>query len=213
MDRTNCASAFPIRCSVIWRSPKARAKSSAIRPVARERVDDLLQVLSHLDPALDRQQHHLLEVAGPFVPEESRTLVIANVDQRHRAAIRQSAVKSLAEGLRVGKRVRLHVTRRARCRVIGRQARVIEEHASQRGAIVAQRVVRRSVVVVPPRLREMRGQFDVRVAIGRGGKIESALGRPPRRRQRGCAQDEHQDQEGAKENTSHSGLHGVVTES
>jgi transposase-like protein len=50
--------------------------------------------------------------------------------------------------------VRLHVARSARCRVVGRQTRVIEKHASQRGVIVAERVVRRGVVVCPPRLRE-----------------------------------------------------------
>jgi len=95
---------------------KGAREERGIRRVARERLDDPPQVLSHLDPALDRQQHHLLEVAGPFVPEESRTLVIADVDQRHRAAIRPSAVKSPAEGLGVAKPVRLHVARPARCR-------------------------------------------------------------------------------------------------
>jgi hypothetical protein len=64
--------------------------------------------------------------------------------------------------------------------------------------MVAQRIVGRRVVVVPSRLREMRGQLDVRVAIGRGGEVEGVVsGRRPRRRQRGCGQDEHQDQEGA----------------
>src|SRR5919109_345990 len=51
---------------------------------------------------------------------DSCTLVRAEVDERHGTAIRLSAVKSLAEGLRVGKRVRLHVARRARSLVIGR---------------------------------------------------------------------------------------------
>jgi hypothetical protein len=86
-------------------------------------------------------------------------------------------VKSLAEGLRVGKCVRLFMARRARRRVIGRQAGVIEEHASQRSAVVGQRVVRRSVVVVVTRFCEIRGQLDVGVAIGRRRKIEGVLAR------------------------------------
>jgi hypothetical protein len=53
--------------------------------------------------------------------------------------------------------------------------------------------------VVPPGLPEMRGQLDARVAIGRGGKIEGALGRQPGRRQRGRTQDQHQDQRGHRE--------------
>jgi hypothetical protein len=78
-----------------------------------QHVDDPSQLLPHFDTALDRQQHHLLEVTRPFVPEESRTLVVAQVDQRHRAAIGQRAVKSAAEPLRVGKGARLHMARRA----------------------------------------------------------------------------------------------------
>ena len=58
-----------------------------IHRVVRQNLKGPLKVLSHLDPALDGQQHHLLEVAGAFVPEESRTLVITDVDQRHRATI------------------------------------------------------------------------------------------------------------------------------
>jgi hypothetical protein len=54
---------------------------------------------------------------------------------------------------------------------------VIEEHASQRSAVVGQRVVRRSVVVVVTRFCEIRGQLDVGVAIGRRRKIEGVLAR------------------------------------
>src|SRR6187200_957838 len=180
MDRTNWASAFPIRCSVIWRSPNARAKSAGY--VASRAIVPTTQLRScpiSIRLWTDRQQHHLLEVAGPLVPEESRALVIADVDERHRAAIGDRTVKSPAERLRVGKCVRLHVARRARCRIVGRQALVIEEHAPQRGAIVAQRVVGWGVVVLPARLRKMRGQLDVRVAIGSGGELEGAPGGGP----------------------------------
>jgi hypothetical protein len=99
------------------------------------------------------------------------------------------------------------MARGARCRIVGRQALVVEEHASQCGAIVAQRVVGWGVVVFVPGLRKMRGQLDIRVAIGSGGELEGAPGGGPRR-QRGCAQDDHQDQEGGNEDSSHSGLHG-----
>jgi hypothetical protein len=58
-----------------------------IHRVVRQNLKGPLKVLSHLDAAFDREQHHRFEIARPFVPEESRTLVITDVDQRHRATI------------------------------------------------------------------------------------------------------------------------------
>src|SRR6185436_10423242 len=84
---------------------KRAGKKTGIDRIPRESVDELLEVLSHLDPVLDRKQDHLLEVAGPLVPEEPRPLVVAEIDERHRAAICQAAMQSLARGPKVGKRV------------------------------------------------------------------------------------------------------------
>jgi hypothetical protein len=66
---------------------KGAREELGIRPVARDRVDDARQVLSHLDPALDGQQHHLFQLGRPFVPEEPRPVNVRYYQREKREAI------------------------------------------------------------------------------------------------------------------------------
>src|SRR5262249_25318294 len=83
-----------------------------------------------------RVEDLFLESRGALVWKEAGVLVVANVRQRHRVPTSEGAAASFAEPSRVGETELLPVTRGARDAIVARQARIIEEHAAERGARV-----------------------------------------------------------------------------
>src|SRR5262249_9209909 len=92
----------------------------------------LREILPHLEMGLNRQQTHFFEISSALIPEEARSWVEAQVDEAHAVPIGLSALKPAAESIRVGKRMRLHVTRPAGDRVVGRKSPVVKQHAAER---------------------------------------------------------------------------------
>ena len=153
------------------------AKQLGIPRVGGEDAGQFLQVLPHLEPVLDRHQHHRLEVAAAFIPEEPGPRVKPQVDEVHRMAIRQPACESFAEPVRIDERMRLHVAGSAGHRAVRRQPRVVEKHPAERRPGVGDRIVGWRVVEVLRRaFFEVTGQIQIGVLIRKLRQAERSLG-------------------------------------
>jgi hypothetical protein len=132
----------------------------------------LLEREAHLHLVLDRHEHLVLERVGALVPEEVAVLVEPRVAEAHRVAAGEAAFEAGAELVGVGEAVGLGVAGRARDRLVGRQHRVEEQHAPERGPGIGGGVARRHVVeVAHAGGLPVRGQLGV-VVVGRPREIE-----------------------------------------
>ena len=130
------------RCGspVISGDPNADWKRRGIEIRCTQLRDEIGKRIRKLGGVLDGHQRQRLQRAHPRIPEIVIRVVVAHLGQCHRIAPGQLTGRAFGKTRGAGEAVRLHVARRAGMGVRDRQPPVMEEHSTQRGTCIGDRV-------------------------------------------------------------------------